>query len=152
MLLPPLQKVFSPMTSFTKCPETFFTLRRVRNGGVAQTFILLTQPGKWVPRPLRFLQRAGVRTVYSLEHGPESRICGGGASAGGAAGPAEAGVLLHDLAPGTRRKEPALDDRRALAPYVPGSTKTVKDVPGRFVRYVSGLDKKRKDGAPDLPG
>ena len=34
--------------------------------------ISLAQASNWVPRPLRFLQRAGVRAVYAIERGPES--------------------------------------------------------------------------------
>ena len=59
-----------------------------------------------------------------------------------AGGKADVGVLLHDLDPGTRLREPALDNCRALVPRVARTTKTVKDVPGRNVRDVLGLDKK----------
>ena len=75
---------------------------------------------------------------------PDSGASGQGSKdrsgTGIATGTTDVGILLHDPAPGARRREPALDDRRALVPYVHIIPKTVKDVPGRNVKDVSGLD------------
>ena len=107
-------------------------------------------PPRWeYPAGARVFESGLTRQTYAGGKELENQQClGGRMGAGHAARSTPASVLLHHPDPRDRPGNPALDHSRALDSQL---TKSVRDVLGRFVSHVLGLDSRlRCVGIPRL--